>query len=111
MFKDIKIKLNPYLGCSNNLMEFFVVIGYEEEILNELIINDIKGEKGEKLTVSIISYSISEKAYDLFNSDYIIKQVYPDNPEIVSKEEMTKTTSVVFSSCYDSLDGAKKLFY
>ena len=111
MFKDIKIKLNPYLGCSNNLMEFFVVIGYEEEILNELVKNDSQGEKGEKLAVSIISYSISEKAYDLFNSDYIIKQVYPENPEIVSKEEMTKTTSVVFSSCYDSLDGEKKLFY
>ena len=111
MYKDIKINLNPYLGCSNNLMEFFIVIGYEEEILNEFIINANKGEKEEKLNVSIISYSISEKAFNLFNSDYIIKQVYPDNPEIIIKEEIPKPTSVVFSSCYDSLDGTKKLFY
>ena len=111
MYKDIQIKLNPYLGCSNNLMEFFIVIGYEEEILNEFILNTSKGEKGDNLTVSIISYSISEKAYNLFNSDYIIKQVYPNNPGIVIKDEIPKSTSVVFSSCYDSLDGEKKLFY
>ena len=36
MFEDISIKLNPYLVRSKNLMEFFVIIGYEEKILLEL---------------------------------------------------------------------------
>ena len=34
MFEDIK--LNQYLASSKNLIDFFVIIGYEENILIEL---------------------------------------------------------------------------
>ena len=35
MIDDIKINQFPYLGVSKNLMEFFVVIGYDERMIKE----------------------------------------------------------------------------
>ena len=66
MDEDIKIKLSPYLGCSNNLMEFFVIIGYEELLLDEIFNKGIKIEEN-KLELSIISSAISDLAYNIFN--------------------------------------------
>ena len=109
MMNDIQIKLNPYLGCSKNLMEFFVIIGYEERILNELGSEIL--EKQSNLELSIISNDISDLAYKIFNPEYIIKQIYPDKPKIIKSEIAPKSSNVVFSSCFDSLDGKKKIFY
>ena len=112
MLEDIKIKLNPYLGCSKNLMEFFVIIGYEEKILNEMGSRIIE-EQDENLELTILSSAISDLAYEIFSPDNIIKQVYPDKPKILKAEpENVPTPSdVVFSSCFDSVDGKKKVFY
>ena len=109
MYEDIKIKLNPYLGCSTNLMEFFVVIGYEEKILNEIDLSDPRCEKDLKL--SIISNVISDLAYNIFEPDNIIKQIYPDNPEIIRDNNPPEISNVVISSCFDSLEGKKKVFF
>ena len=106
---DIEIKLNPYLGCSRNLMEFFLIIGYEERILNELGSEIL--EKQENLELSIISNDISDLAYKIFNPEYIIRQIYPDKPKIIKSEIAPKSSNVIFSSCFDSLDGKKKIFY
>ena len=95
MDEDIKIKLSPYLGCSNNLMEFFVIIGYEEVLLNEIFNNSININEN-KLELSIVSSSISDLAYNIFNADDIIRQVYPDNPDIIQSEIMTKSSSEYF---------------
>ena len=43
MYEEIYIKLNPYLSSSENLIDFFAVIGYEEKMLNEC--NNILGDK------------------------------------------------------------------
>ena len=109
MLKNIEIKLNPYLGCSKNLMEFFVIIGYEERILNELGSEIL--EKQDILELTIISNAISDLAFKIFDPDNIIKQIYPDKPKIIKSEIPPKSSSVVFSSCFDSLDGQKKIFY
>ena len=112
MKDDNKIKLNPYLGCSKNLMEFFVVIGYEEKIIKELG-SRILQKQNDHLELTILSSAISDLAYKIFSPDNIIKQVYPDKPKIfvsVSESEI-KPTNVVFSSCFDSTDGKKKVCY
>ena len=110
-YDDIKIKLNPYLGCSNNLMEFFVVIGYEEAALKEIIYNHINGESADNLKVSIVSSDISDLAFKIFNPDDIINQVYPANPEILQPDQNPKSSNIIFSSCFDSLTGDDKIFY
>ena len=112
MYEDTKVKLSPYLGCSNNLMEFFVVIGHEEELLNDLFYNSIiNGESVDNLRVSIISSDISDLALKEFKPDYIINQVYPINPEILPSNAIPESSNVIFSSCFDSIDGKKKIFY
>ena len=112
MLEDIKIKLNPYLGCSKNLMDFFVIIGFEEKILNELGSRIIE-EQDENLELTILSSAISDLAYKIFSPDNIIKQIYPDKPKIMiaDPENVPKPSDVVFSSCFDSTDGKKKVFY
>ena len=35
MINDININLKPYFGVSKNLMEFFVIIGYDEGALKD----------------------------------------------------------------------------
>ena len=109
MYEDIKIKLHPYLGCSKNLMEFFVVIGYEEKILNEINLEDPESEKNLKL--SIISDIISDLAFNVFEPDTIIKQIYPDIPNIIRDNNPPQSSNIVFSSCFDSMDGSSKVFF
>ena len=115
MFEDILIKLNPYLGRSKNLMEFFVIIGYEETILLEYAKNNNNLEDDKlNLEMSIISSVISDLAYGVFSPDNIIKQIYPDKPKIIKfikKEEIPKPTSSLFYSCFDSLTGKNKILY
>jgi hypothetical protein len=106
MYEDIKIKLSPYLGYSKNLMEFFVVIGYEEKILDEISPDNILSN--QNLDLSIISITISDLALNIFNPDSIIKQIYPDKPAIIQSNIKPKSTNVIFYSCFDSMDGKKK---
>ena len=106
MYDDIKIKLSPYLGYSQNLMEFFVVIGYPEKIIKEME-PDITLLNEEDYDLSIISIVISDLALNLFNPDRIIKDIYPDKPKI-EKSIKPKSTNMIFYSCFDTLDGEKK---
>ena len=113
MYEDISIKLNPYLGRSKNLMEFFVIIGYEENILLEYIEKD--NLDNEYFELSIISSVVSDLAYGVFDPDIIIKQIYPDNPKIIkitkSEDKEPKVSTVLFYSCFDSIDGKSKILY
>lgn len=104
---DIKIKLSPYLGCSKKLIEFFAIIGYEEEALKRSAPNFNKNL--EKLDLTFLSIVISDFPYDLAD-DYIIKQVYPDKPSIIKSGRLPKFDSIIFSSCIDSQTGDKKIF-
>ena len=107
MIDDIKINQTPYLGFSKNLMEFFVVIGYDERM-----IKDTKHffEDQKSIPLTILSNVISDLAYNMFEPSIIIKRVYPDKPLILKTDKEPNKSSVIFSSCIDSLDGKKKIF-
>ena len=116
MYENISIKLMPYLGRSKNLMEFFVIIGYEEKILLEKSkFFNIEKDGGEILEISVISSVISDLAYGVFDPDKIIKQIYPDKPTIIkitkNDQPPPKRSSVLFYSCFDSLVGNNKILY
>ena len=114
MYKELSIKLYPYSGLSDSLIEFFAIIGYEEKMLNEYF-NEINTDKKLKIKLSIISTIISESFNNKVNFDDIIKKVYPDKPEIfqITKYDIVKpkNTNVIFSSCIDSINGDKKICY
>ena len=112
MYDNLSIKLYPYLGRSKNLMEIFVIIGYEEKILEEYSPNIIENQNN--LELSVLSGIISDLSHSIFNPDDIIEQIYPEKPKIIKilkKEELPKPTSVLFYSCFDSLDGNNKVLY
>ena len=104
---DIKIKLSPYLGCSKRLIEFFAIIGYEEEALKRSGPNYDKNFS--QLDLTFLSIVISDFPYEVAD-DYIIKQVYPDKPSIIKSGRFPKFDSIIFSSCIDSQTGNKKIF-
>ena len=109
MYQDISLKLNPYLGCSKNLIEFFSIIGYEEKNLSE---NLPENEKNLKLSIiSMVKSNIFKSKVDF---EMIKKQIYPETPSIIKISILTKRpkeTNVIFSSCFDSVNGQNKVFY
>ena len=112
MYEEISVSLNPYLCSSENLIEFFAIIGYDEKLLE----NSQNIEEDEKnFELSVISTIISDKVQNKINFQDIINKVYPDKPEIIKKNDldytMPKQSSVIFSSCIDSVNGKQKIFY
>ena len=102
MNKKIKIELNPLLSNSNNLIENFFIIGYDEKTL-------LKFPSIQNIQMSVISSIIPSDKF--FDEKIIIKQMYPLPPNIIQVDKTTikpNPTSVVFYSCFDSLDGCKK---
>ena len=57
MIDDIKIIKMPYLGVSKNLMEFFVLIGYNETMLKQ---SEPLLENQKKIPLTILSNVSSE---------------------------------------------------
>ena len=105
---DIKIKLFPYLGYSEKLIEFFAIIGYEEEAINRFLLDEKKNQ--EELEMTFLSIIISNISLEIAD-DYIIKQVYPDKPIIIESGMHPNESSIIFSSCIDSENGKKKFFH
>ena len=111
MYVDTKVDLLPYLGSSKNLIEFFMVIGYDEKALSELG-SDIL-EKQDNIQLSVISQIKSETANNIISIKFLIDQIYPEKPKITKVSKFSKNpteSNVVFSSCIDNLNGTKKIF-
>ena len=104
---DININLSPYLGCSKKLVEFFAIIGYDEESIRRCGPNLIKHQN--KLQLTFLSIVISDFSFDIADS-YIIKQVYPDKPALIKSKIPPNQDSIIFSTCIDSENGEKKVY-
>ena len=97
-----EMKLFPYLGRSKNLIELFCIIGYDENELSDFAQNISEIESN--LKISLISDIISDLAYENFDINDIISQVYPSKPNIYQdmKNGIPNPTSVVFSYFFDA---------
>ena len=110
MYEEISIALNPYLSSSGNLIDVFAIIGYDENMIN-LSSNILENQNNLELVV--ISKVLSESFQSKINFNDIIKKIYPEKPNIIPKSGSLnpKATNVIFSSCIDSINGKKKIFY
>ena len=118
------IKKYPYLGYSPNLIEYFGIIGYSETFIPELI-SSIKNQNSNSNLQSqiknispypptVLSSITSKNDYGIVDNELIINQLYPDNPKILMVEQNQtepEKSNVIYSFCFDSLDGQTKLFY
>ena len=111
---DLMITKYPYLGSSPNLMEYFSIIGYDEITLTNTKVSHFK-EIDVKPT--ILSSICSRQDYGIVDNDLIIRQIYPENPKFYLKSLQGqriikhKPESVIYSFCFDSVNGKDKLFY
>ena len=103
---DIKIKLSPYLGCSKKLIELFAIIGYEEEAIRRTYLK--KNEPKKELELTVLSLVTSDISFH-FNLDLQIKQIYPDNPEIIKSKVYPKSNNIISFSCFDSSVEKRKI--
>ena len=105
--EDKGIKLNPYFAKSKNLIEKFIIIGYKEENILKFLSNNVEGNN--KLILSIIS-EFKLNSFDCYESDFLIKQVYPEDPNIIlvsNSISKPKIVNITFYSCVDTKDGKK----
>ena len=114
--KDLLIEKYPYLAFSPNILEYFSIIGYQENFIPTLI-NSSKKNKNPYSPTTLSSIT-SSKDYGIVDNELIISQIYPDNPlviPIVTKNdivtEMPSTSNSIYSFCFDKTDGKSKLFY
>ena len=115
--KDLLIKKCPYLGYSPNLIEYFAIVGYQDNFIPKLI--DFIETKGSNLenpySPTILSSITSNNDYGIVDNELIRSQLYPSNPKIITVDPLNKqipeNSNVIYSMCFDSTDGKQKLFY
>ena len=109
----------PYLSHSKNIIECFSIIGYEEKYLSE-IIKDFKNSKVQNYSPSILSSIISCEDFGIIDNDFIISQIFPENPAFILKsknnliQEELQSKNIIYSFVVDSpdsSDGENKIFY
>lgn len=121
------IKKYPYLGYSENLIEYFGIIGYSEDFIPELISlqksRQIKYSNSNnvpqpltknniKYPPTVLSSLTSKNDYGIVDNELIITQLYPENPNLILKEANQlepEKSNVIYSFCFDSNDGKNKL--
>ena len=112
--EELKIKKNPYLAISQSLIEYFEIIGYNENFVPK-ILDTYKKNKNE-FKPTVISSIISQQDYVIVDNKLLISQIYPENPKtiLINKNnistESPPTSNVIYSFCFDSSDGKKKYF-
>ena len=109
---DLMIKKYPYMGYSQNILEYFAIIGYQENFI-PTVINSKK-----KYYPTILTSVTSNTDFGIIDNQLIISQVYPSIPSIIYvnkndsiAQEKPSTSNVIYSFCFDSTDGKSKLFY
>ena len=113
--KDLQIKKYPFLAKSPNLMEYFSIIGYNENFVPKIL--DSYKKKNNEYPPIIISSIISGSDFGIIDNKLIIGQVYPENPLtiLINKNDVNQepppTSNVIYSFCFDSNDGKQKIFY
>jgi len=108
-------KKYPFLGYSPNIIEYFGIIGYNEKYVPQMLNNFTIKQEATRPT--ILSSITSNSDFGLVDNDLIIDQIYPDNPIpiLINKndpnQEVPSISKVIYSFCFDSNDGTKKLFH
>ena len=119
--ENILISKYPYLGYSQNIIEYFSIIGYEKAMLPQ-IIEEYKtnNNHNDLYSPSVISSIISNKDFGLIDNELIINQIFPIfpyNPKIINVKNNVRNSSnkniIIENPITKNVtpDGKTKLFY
>jgi hypothetical protein len=111
---DIDIKKYPYLGYSSNLIELFMIVGYEKTYITSEILTNLNQETkvdNEKNEPTILSQITSDSDINMIDDDTLIKLIYPKSPMILTVNtnvaEPQSTSSIFFINA-DGIDATSK---
>jgi hypothetical protein len=113
--EDLQIKKFPYLAYSPNIMEYFAIIGYQENFVPQIL--DSYKKKNNIYIPTIISSLTSNSDFGLVDNNLIIRQIFPDNPLTIpidkndNSQGPPPTSNVIYSFCFDTNDGKNKSLY
>ena len=104
------------MAFSTNIIEYFAMIGYQENYINKIIDNNKYREKINDPT--ILFSATSNTDFGIIDYKLLLTQVYPETPKLILlnknnmiNEEEDRSSNSIYSFCYDSIDGKKKIFY
>jgi hypothetical protein len=111
MLNDIEIMKFPYLGYSPNLIEYFVIIGYEKHLIKSDILPNYFNEGKQTYEPSILNSIASNTDMDMLDNDDIIKLVYPKTPAIILGNLISEpqNSSVIFFLNADTIGAQSKI--
>ena len=72
--KDLLIKKYPYMSFSQNIMEYFAIIGYQENFLSFLI--ETNKKKKNSYYPTVLSSITSNTDFGIIDNELIISQIY-----------------------------------
>jgi len=113
--KDLFIKKYPYISSSQNLIEYFDIIGYQESMVPHIL--DSYRKRENPIPPSILSTIISKSDYLKIDNDFRISLIYTENPYplLINKNETNQepppTSNIIYNFCYSSGDGQKNIIY
>ena len=95
--KEIIIQKYPYLGNSPNLIDYFSIIGYSENLISNL---SNSNKSIDNIRPMILSSIISKNDYDFQNEELIIYRIYPIIPKIIKNDFIIKNynENIIFQS-------------
>ena len=106
-FKNLESKIQkiPFHGTSQNLIDYFYIIGYEDTFINKYL---LKPETNYEPT--ILSTVTSSSAQTKISSSLLIKIVYPKVPKKMINTSKPPSSSI-FSFSFDTQNGVSKISY
>jgi hypothetical protein len=109
---DISIIKYPYLGYSPNLMEYFLILGYEKNFIQQEILPNYLQDPKIQYEPGIISTINSSYEIEMLDNDLILKLVFPKPPLIQSNNNLNAElpiSSVIFFLNADTLLNQSKI--
>lgn len=112
MKNDLEITKYPYLGYSPNLIEYFLIIGYEKSfIYNDILPNYNNDPKATYEPTTLNTISVASDV-DMLENDMIVKLIFPKFPSIWSTNNLTldtATSSTIFFLNADTFGESSKI--
>jgi hypothetical protein len=113
--KDLLIKKYPFISFSQNIIEYFDIIGYQESMVPQIL--DSYRKRENQIPPTILSTIVSKSDYLKIDNDFRINQIYPENPYplLINKNDINQepppTSNIIYNFCYSSQKGEKNIIY
>jgi hypothetical protein len=111
--QEIELIKHPYLGYSQNLIESFMIIGFEKETIETELLQTTTLEPRSTFRPKLINKITSPSYLNMLDDEVIISLIFPSEPQITTNTAAeTESSTIIFFLNADTLqDGSKIPFH